>query len=1465
MNTLKHVVNWVIWSLVALYVLLMTLTHLPVFQQWLAGRAAQAIGQKLGTEVHIGSIDLGFLNRLIVDDVTVKDQEQGDLLRVGRMSVKVDLLPLSEGRIVISSAQLFNAHAVLLRKDSLSKTNFQFVIDSLASKDTTSQTPLNLAINSLIVRRSSVSYDQQDMPETKGIINPKHLNMRDISAHILLKALTDDSLSVNVKRLAMKEQSGLTVSRLSMQLQKDTHGAQLRNFFLQLPRSSLTIDSIVATCDFNHLKETLQFTADLTDASITPSDLSFLTPKTSQLKSPISLNAHFSGSTDNIDVEKLQLFTADGALSAKFNGWYRNSQTKPVWHAQVERLTASSDFFSLLMQNIEGIPQFVSQLNQVRITGEATAHTDGSIDMNGQVASNMGNLKLKANIADNRYYRGHIDTDSIQLGQLLENEQLGLLTATVDISGDQHIVSAQGNVSHLDFRGYTYRDITVDGSYNHSKGDIAGKLQIKDSHLETDLEGSLVNNGNYAIRLTGDVKHLSPKALQLSDQWGNATFSALLDVDFVASNLNDAQGRVNIKDFVMRDTTSAYRISNLQLLSGYDEETHFLKLTGDMGEAELKGHFDWATLPQSFYSYIGSKLPTLPGLPSVSKPIDNDFDIRLFLNDTEWLRHLLSIDLSLQKPLILHASINDKSHKLNVAGSMPKFRYNDSQYENANIRISSPGDSMKCEVGAVRVSDDNGDRMDFNVQATAAHNELVTTLGWDNNKQNENIKGQLHTSTSLYRNTNGKPEAHIYVLPSYVVMGDTTWIVEPGGIVYNAGQLLVDHLSVTNAEQHIIVDGIASDSSSDSLIVDLKGVEVSYILDLVGFTAVSFAGKATGKAFVTQAFGQPNAWANLRVDQFRFEGGRMGTLNAQAQWNQLEKQIDIHAIANDGPDAITYIDGYVSPVKENIDLAIKGRGTYVEFLHTYASSFLSNITGHAYGDLRLVGPLGEMDLLGKLVVNAQATVTALGTTYTLTQDTVDFVHNDILLHDVTARDIYQNTAQLNGGIHHDNLSDLTFDLDIKTDKLLAYSMPSDNGDIFHGTVFASGDVELIGRPGEVIINCNATPLDGTVFTYDAASPEAISDQSFIRWHTRKENNEANILEETAVRSYTASTTTTEDDSPTTDLRINFLVNTTPDATLRILMDAKTSDYITLAGHGVIRATYYNKGAFLMFGTYTVDQGTYGVTIQNIIKKNFTFQPGGTLAFGGAPFDANLNLQAVYTVNGVSLSDLSIGNSFSNNTVRVNCLMNIGGQAGAPQVEFDLDMPTVNSEEKQMIRSVITSEQEMNQQVLYLLGIGRFYTQGNNNANTQQQYGQSQLAMQSFLSGTLSTQINEVLSQVLKSNNWNFGANISTGNEGWHNAEYEGLVSGRMLNNRLLINGQFGYRDNATQATPSFIGDFDIRYLLHPNGNLALKVYNQTNDRYFTRSSLNTQGIGLIMKKDFNGLGELFHLKREKKQ
>ena len=397
------------------------------------------------------------------------------------------------------------------------------------------------------------------------------------------------------------------------------------------------------------------------------------------------------------------------------------------------------------------------------------------------------------------------------------------------------------------------------------------------------------------------------------------------------------------------------------------------------------------------------------------------------------------------------------------------------------------------------------------------------------------------------------------------------------------------------------------------------------------------------------------------------------------------------------------------------------------------------------------------------------------------------------------------------------------------------------------------------------MDINVRPEKGSFIEYNASAPDAITNQEFITWN--------DMTPKTPIPSDSTSLqpipiVLSDDDNEErdndleSDLRLNFLIDCTPDATLRVLMDQTSGDYIALNGNGTIRATFFNKGAFDMFGTYLVDHGVYKLTIQNVIKKDFLFQQGGNIIFGGDPYNAVLDLKAIYTVNGVPLSDLKIGNSFSNNNIRVDCIMNITGNPIDPKVDFDLDLPTVSTDAKQMVKSIINGQEEMNQQVIYLLGIGRFYTQEGNNATDGTQQSQASLAMQSLLSGTISQQINNVLSSVIKNNNWNFGANISTGDEGWNNAEYEGLLSGRLLNNRLLINGQFGYRDNAN-ATTSFIGDFDIRYLLFPNGNLSLKVYNQTNDRYFTKNSLNTQGIGLLMKKDFTDWRELFGWKRKR--
>ncbi len=1413
MRILKHIINWTVWTLLGLYVAVMISIHIPQVQRWLASETADVLCDKLGTRVNVGRIDLGFFNRIIIDDVSIYDQQGKLMTEAARITAKVELAPLAMGRISISSAQLFGAHFRLSRPSANAPTNFQFVLDSLASKDTTSQSPLNLRINSFIMRHSSIAYDQLDAPATPGKFNPKHLNVNNISAHIILKALTDDSLNVNIKRLACHEQSGIDVRKLALRLEAGTKGAVLSNFLLQLPRSDIHLDSIIATYDSNRLKESLQVRGTIDNTLVAPADFVSFFDKLGNYRHRLSIASDFSYQDSTLNVPHLRIDSDGGDLILHASGHYRRQPYgKPDWNVHVNRMEANSEVFDFVSKNITTLPDPVLRLQDIHLKGDFAGDAEGTLRAQADLVTALGDADVQLQLRQNQQFEGTVSTDGIDVGRLLDNNKIGIIAAKANASGTiNREVSVNGEVGRLEYDGDTYRNITLDATY--ATNQLAGWLQIDDPRVTARLETALKG-----------------------------------------TNLNNAVGVVSLRGLSLPEQD--YHLDYLRIESGFDEGRHFVTLNSDFAHVELEGDFDFATLPYSVSNVIGSRLPTLPGLPPLSKPTGNNFRLEATVAKTDWLQKLLGINLDVRQPLTLKTMVNSRARQFMLDLDAPDLVYGNNSYHNNTIHLTAPEDTLFLQA-AINSCQDDGGQLSLKLDGNAADNNLNLTLAWDNNDPKNPLKGVLNTTSRLYRNLDNQAEAHVNILPSDIIIDNSYWQIEPSDVLYSTNRLLVDHFSVHSGDQYIRVDGVASALATDALHAELNDVEVAYILDMVKFDAVEFSGKASGNAIITSAFSNPDAYANLTVNDFKFEKGRMGTLTARVDWNRHDKQIDISATANDGPEATTFINGYVSPERDYIDLGISAHGTYLDFMHSFTESFISHITGHGRGNLRLAGPLSAINLTGGLHVEGEATITPLNTTYQLPGDSITMVYNEILIDSVQLKDRFGNIAYLSGGIHHRDLTNLSLDLHVDTEQFLGYDFTDFGEDSFYGTVFAAGQVDISMKGDDVHIDCNVTPLKNTVFVYNAAQNDAISSQEFITWKSSRNELRGTGYEDTPDGVFSLQGNLEPRNTSTTNIYMTFLVNVTPDPTMRLLMDAKTGDYINLNGTGTLQASYYNKGTFQMQGTYTVESGTYDITIQNIINKKFQFQPGGTIVFGGDPYSAALNLQALYTVNGVSLSDLQIGNSFSSNTVRVNCLMNIGGQPSAPQVTFDLDLPTVNADEKQMVRSLLSSQQEMNQQVLYLLGIGRFYSLGQNNANQQNQQGQTSLAMQSFLSGTLSTQINNVINQIVKNDDWNFGANISTGTEGWNNAEYEGIVAGRMLNNRLLINGQFGYRDNATTATPSFIGDFDVSYMLLPNGNLALKVYNQTNDRYFTRSSLNTQGVGVIMKKDFNGFRDLF--------
>ena len=1453
----KRIINITIWTLIGLYTAIIILLHIPSIQTYIGGCVADALCDKFGTKVKVGRVDLGFINRLILDDSYMQDKNGEQMLRVSRISVKINLLALANGQIEITSAQFFGLHANLYKATPEAKPNFQFVIDALASKDSTKQkTPLDLQINSLIIRNGEISYRVLSRPSRPGKFSADDINARNISAHIIINRITDDSLNVKVKRIAFDERCGFKLKSLSLSAIACRTKTKIENFKLELPATLIQIPSLQASYRMKNGQiemPTLQFDGSIKAPYISPSDLAVFVPTLTRLNMRPALDIQFNGTGSSLTVKKISINTTDGSLQLVANGGVKNYPANPSWYTNIDQLKAGQQAISNIYAVATGknVPNIIERLGNVQITGYAGGDKK-NIASEGKLHTSPGNLTLAFDKRGDKI-TAHMETVRFDIGSLVNDNKLGHISANLNVHGSsKDNFAAQGRVYDFDYNGYKYRSLNLNATYRNKR--LEGKAKIDDPNVQLTAIGTFVNNGAKPnLQLKANIAHFEPNTLRLTDKWQQTAFAANIACDIKGSDINNADGSIELHDFAMRGPETEYNINNVSVKTGYNNGNHFLDVDSDFGTIDINGHFSYNTIVRSVLNMVAAKLPTIPGLTHKPQREFNDFTLNASLNSTEWMNRLLGIPLEIHRPLNISGEIDDKNEKINLWCDVPSFTFNGNRFSDAFVNVESPSDTLKADIRIKKLAD-RGKYMALHLNAGASDNHLNTSLSFSNNERHP-LKGIINSSTVFAKDEEGVSTAYIDVLPSRATIGDTTWHVAPSSIIYSKNKLQVNSFSVSHDNQMLAINGTATKNENDSLLVTLNDIDVSYVLNLVNFHSVDFLGMASGEARIAGAFSEkPLLSADVIVKDFKFETGRMGTLYANVGYNHDEGNIEINAVAKDEDNRWTDINGYVSPKHNYIDLAIDAHRTRAEFMESFCGSFMDNVNADINGNVNVVGPLNNINLVGKAVVDGSVRLSALNTTYWMRGDSVTFVPDEIKFKGDTLYDRNGNIGIMTGSIYHKHLTNLSYALKVKAKNLLAYDTHSFGDNTFYGTAYVTGDCDIKGKSGEVVIDIDAMPEKNSILVYNAADQSSIGSTDFITW---KDNN----VEET-------DSTDTEHNNKvdiSTNIRLNFLINCNPNATLKLIMDEKTGDYITLNGDGVLRASYFNKGSFDIYGNYIVDHGVYKLTIQNIIKKDFTFQKGGSISFGGDPYNAALNLKALYVLNSVSLADLNIGRSFSNNNVRVNCLMNITGNPNSPKVDFDLDMPNMSNDIKQMVYSLLNAEEEKNQQVLYLLAVGRFMAQNNNNNATGEtpQYSQTSLAMQSFLSGTISQQLNSVLSNVINSSNWNFGANISTGTEGFNNAEYEGMLSGSLLNNRLLFNGQFGYRDNAN-ATTSFIGDFDLKYLLFPNGNLAINVYNKTNDRYFTRNSLNTQGLGVIMKKDFTRISDLFFWRKKEK-
>ena len=1436
---------------------------------------AEELSDLLNTRVTIGRINIGLLNRIIIDDVLLDDQDEQEMLKATRLSAKFDIMPFFKGKISISSVQLFGFNINLQKKTPDSPPNFKFVLDAFASNDTVKKdNSLDLRINSILIRRGRMAYHVLSEEETPGKFNAKHIHLQNIIANISLKALSKDSINLGIKRLSLDEKvSGFSLKKMSLKLVANSRQTSIDNFAIELPETSLKLDTIHLIYDslkaFDRFTEQVRFSFRTLPSQITLKDISPFLPALSHFKEPISLDMEVKGTVNQLTCSHLEI-TADNR-QFRLKG---DVALQDLSHPQdayvfgtLSELTATTRGVGFLVRNLShdynGVPPVLERLGNVSFRGEVSGYFTDIVTY-GQLHTDLGGVNMDLKLSSDKSkglfaYSGAVKTTDYKLGKLLANEQLGEITFNLDVHG-RHVtdrlpvVELKGLIASVDYSRYRYENITLDGEYK--QGGFNGKVALDDPNGSIYLNGDVnVSSRIPTFNFQAIINKLRPHDLNLTSKYPDTEFSLKLRANFTGGSVDEMIGEINVDSLEFMSPEKQYFMNNMNIRASKQNKVNQLRLTSEFLTASVEGKFQYHTLPASILNIMRKYVPSLILPPK--KPIEthNNFQFDIHIYNTDILSTIFDIPLTVYTHSTLKGYFNDPLQRLRVEGYFPRLQYKNNFIESGMILCENPSNHIRARVRLTNLKKKGA--VNLSLDAQAKDDNISTTLNWGNSAA-VTYSGQLAAVAKFLRTEGEKPllKAMVEVKPTDIILNDTLWQIHPSQVVVDSGKVDVNNFYFSHQDRYVRINGRLSDNPQDSVKVDLKDINMGYVFDIASISDdVNFEGDATGTAYASGVFKKPVMNTRLFIKNFSLNQGRLGDLNIYGEWDNENRGIRLDASIKDISTTPSRVTGIIHPLKpeSGLDLNIEANELNLKFLEHYMKSIANDIKGRATGKVHFYGKFKGLNLDGAVMTDASMNFDILNTHFAI-KDTILLAPTGLTFNNIHISDMEGHSGRMNGYLHFQHFKNLNYRFEIQANNMLVMNTKESTDMPFYGTVYGTGNALLTGNAIQGLdVNVAMTTNRNSIFTYINGSVASATSNQFIKFVDKTPRR--TIQDSIQIISYYEQLQQKRqeaEEEQKTDIRLNILVDATPDATMKIIMDPVAGDYISGKGTGNIRTEFYNKGDVKMFGSYQINQGVYKFSLQEVIRKDFVIKNGSTITFNGAPLDANLDIQASYTVNSASLNDLIPEESSSiiqQPNVKVNCIMNLSGILVRPTIKLGIELPNERDEVQTLVRNYISTEEQMNMQILYLLGIGKFYTEdARNNQNSN--------VMSSVLSSTLSGQLNNALSQVFETNNWNIGTNLSTGDKGWTDMEVEGILSGQLLNNRLLINGNFGYRDNP-MANTNFVGDFEAEWLINRSGDIRLKAYNETNDRYYTKTNLTTQGVGIMYKKDFNKWSDLF--------
>ncbi len=1464
MHKAFRVLLWVVFSAFLLVIILAGALQVTAVQNWLIDKVTAYLDENTSFKTEIGTIRLSWWDALELENVQIRDYEDSLMIGADRVYADFSLLSLiPPGDPTLDAVRLEKAKVNLLTHLGDSTLNINRWIEELnllsGSEDTSTST-LNFYISSIELRQSEFSLIDFNADSVSEGMDFSRLSFKEILGNATDFRFENSEIGLNIKILTGEERSsGLKIQELKTNL---TYSSD----FLELDKLSLKSESsqiknyfrldLTGPEGYSDFFNQVKLTARMEETKIHLRDLRLFVPSLPEIEDDLYLNGEVIGTVSNLKSEEFLIRLGQKTAifgSFELDGLPEIDQTY-INLSLKNSVLSSQDLDPYLTPEIQ---TQLDKFNLIRLDADFTGLLSRFV-LNGKFQTSIGTIEGRINYDEVKGMPSlvsRLKVQNLDLGVLADDRQLlqkVSLEGNVNLKGNSVsnvILDLNAKISQLGINNYNFSNISTDARYGLNL--FRGNLSIDDPNLKAKAQGYVnLNKSVDSVRMIVQVDTAFLDRVNLMET--PAFVSGKLDIDTKGIELDEIQGIARFSDINLGYEERFLEVGDFIFQSLFAGGTRTLSFNSDYIVAAASGQFnieqmskDLTILGRQYLAIlINEEQPIADLTENFSETYSLDLNVRL--QDLNPLLQLFQPGISISKNTILEGALyqTPENTVFNFFTSIDSLSYEGNSAQGINLDFNTSkiinSEDVLASFYVYSKEQKVGNRLEFrNLGLEAIWNQdnldIELSLDQDSTKSKARVQAETKFSSS---------GTQIHFQPSLLRVLSQEWNFNPENqILISQGEITFKELYINNLNQSLGVEGKISQNPEEELDVFLKNVGIDFLNTL---TAQEFLGTANGTINLKNLMAQPIIEGDLTVDDMEINQFPIGNIAAAVNLDETELILDLENEFN-GQKKID-VNGVIGLEYQNLDLEARLTQANLVVLEPFLSQYITKMDGTVTGNMQIRGTVDVPEILGSGRIEAgRLHVNYLNTDYRL-DGSLLFQPTQVSFKDLIIRDVNGNRATFTGGLNHRGFENIFLDINSTLSNFQVINTTARDNEVFYGTAFATGTLSVKGSTTNLDVTARATTQPNTRIFIPLTSSNTQYQEDFIQIINVQDTVRIKQLAETNNR------------LDIENIRMNFILDITPNAYAQIIIDPKTGESIEGRGRGLLTMNIDTQGNFNLSGNYEITDGQYNFSLYNVVNKKFVIEPGGRITWFGDPYQGIMNLKAVYKEN-VSLQPLLASSSLSENSQMrrrypLKVLLDLQGELLSPDISFGFDFAEYpSSGDVQTTISAFQSrvaadEQEMNRQVFSVILTQNFSPEGSFSGVS---------TISSSLGSLLSSQLNSFIGQLDK----NLEVNIDLATLDQNTLEnFQLSVAYTFLDGRLRVSRDGGFTDNQGNASAaSVIGDWQAEYLITDDGVYRLRVFNRNNFNTFTSLSLTqnviSYGASVSQNVSFNSFSELF--------